>query len=62
MREEHQRRAIEWWLYLHSERADPARVLAEHQDRPATTPRPQHTEPGPGPVVYDTALSADEGL
>lgn len=62
MTEAHQRRAIEWWLYLHSEHPDPARVLAEHQQCPAETPRPALTEPDPGPVLYDTALDAAEGL
>jgi hypothetical protein len=62
MTEAHQRRAIEWWLYLHSDHPDPARVLAEHQQRPAETPRPALTEPDPGPVLYDTGLNAAEGL
>ena len=60
MTEEHQRRAIEWWLYLHSEHPDPARVLAEHQKQPRKTPRPALTEPDP--VLYDTGLDAAEGL
>ena len=62
MTEAHQRRAIEWWLYLNSEHPDPARVLAEHQQRSAETPRPALTEPDPGPVLYDTGLDAAEGL
>lgn len=62
MTEEHQRRAIEWWLYLHSERPDPARVLAEHEQKPQRTPRPQQAEPDPGPVLYDTGLDSAEGL
>lgn len=62
MTEAHQRRAIEWWLYLHSEHPDPARVLAEHQTRPVKAPRPVLTEPDPGPVLYDTGLDASEGL
>ena len=62
MTEAHQRRAIEWWLYLNSEHPDPARVLAEHQQRSAETPRPALTEPDPGPVLYDTGLNAAEGL
>lgn len=62
MPEEHQRRAIEWWLYPHSERPDPGRVLTEHQHQPVNAPRPQLSDPDPGPTLYDTALSADEGL
>lgn len=62
MTEAHQRRAIEWWLYLHSEFPDPTRVLTEHQHRPARAPRPELTEPDPGPVLYDTGLDTGEGL
>ena len=62
MTEEHQRRAIEWWLYMHSELPDPARVLTEHQTRPAKAPRPVLTDPDHGPVLYDTGLDAAEGL
>lgn len=62
MREAHQRRAIEWWLYLYSEHPDPARILAEHQQQPAKATRPRFTEPDPGPVTYDTGLDPAEGL
>ena len=62
MPETHQRRAIEWWLYMQSEHPDPARVLAEHQHRPATTPPPPRREPEPGPALYDTGLTPEEGL
>lgn len=62
MPETHQRRAIEWWLYLHSERPDPIRILAEHQYRPTRIVRPELSDPDPGPALYDTALSAEEGL
>ena len=62
MTEEHQRRAIEWWLYLHSEHPDPARVLAEHQRRPVKAPRPALTDTDPRPALYDTGLDASEGL
>lgn len=62
MTEEHQRRAIEWWLYLHSEHPDPARVLAEHQTQPTKQVRPTPNEPGHGPALYDTGLDAAEGL
>jgi hypothetical protein len=62
MVEAHQRRAIEWWLYLHSEHPDPAKVLTKHQQQPAKTPRPRYTEPNPGPALYDTGLTPEEGL
>lgn len=63
MTEEHQRRAIEWWLYMHSERPDLAQVLRTHDEQiVAPVRRSQHTEPDPGPVLYDTGLDAAEGL
>lgn len=62
MTEEHQRQAIEWWLYLHSELPDPGRVLVEHQHQPVNVPRPPLTDPDPRRALYGTALSADEGL
>lgn len=62
MTEEHQRRAIEWWLYMHTENPDPAGVLASHKARPAKPARPVLSEPDPGPALYDTGLSAEEGL
>lgn len=63
MTEEHQRRAIEWWLYLHSERPDLTRILRIHnQQKVAPVRRPQETEPDPGPALYDTGLDATEGL
>ena len=48
MSEEHQRRLIEWWLYMHSELPDPARVLAAPKYTPITPTRPALTEPEPG--------------
>ncbi len=62
MSEEHQRRLIEWWLYMHSELPDPARVLTEHTSQPAKQIRPALTEPDPGPTLYDTGLDASEGI
>lgn len=62
MSEEHQRRLIEWWLYMHTEHPSPARVLAAHKHAPVKPVRPALTEPDPGPVLYDTGLSAEEGL
>src|SRR5690606_41983626 len=63
MTEEHQRRAIEWWLYMHSERPDLVQILRTHDAQiVAPVRRSQHTEPDPGPVLYDTGLDAAEGL
>ncbi|HUH53130.1 MAG TPA: hypothetical protein VLZ31_03695 [Microbacteriaceae bacterium] len=63
MTEEHQRRAIEWWLYMHSERPDLTRILGSHDPKTvAPVQRSQHTELDPGPVLYDTGLDATEGL
>ena len=62
MSEEHQRRAVEWWLYMHTEHPDPARVLADHKHRPTQKTRPALTEPDSGPVLYDTGLTVEEGL
>lgn len=63
MIEEHQRRAIEWWLYMHSEHPDLTRVLKQHETRPRTiNQRPVVREPEPGPALYDTGLDAAEGL
>lgn len=59
----HQRRAIEWWCYLHSEapKAPADLIRPEHYTpKPA---RPAKTiEPSPGPASYDTGLTAEEGL
>ncbi|QIM16339.1 IS1249 family transposase [Leucobacter insecticola] len=62
MPEEHQRRAIEWWLYMHSEVPDPAKVLSEHEPQSSGLPRPEHTTPDPGTALYDTGLDQGEGL
>lgn len=62
MTETHQRRAIEWWLYMHSEHPDPGRILATHRHQPDKPSRPIYTDPEPGPALYDTGLDASEGL
>lgn len=62
MSEEHQKRAIEWYLYLHSEQPQPpAKLIKAHHYRPAMT-KATPTEHEPGPELYSTGLSADEGL
>jgi hypothetical protein len=62
VRRTHQKRAIEWYLYLHSEQpVPPAKLISPRHYRPATTKTtPAEHEPGPG--LYTTGLSADEGL
>lgn len=62
MREEHQRRAIEWWLYLHSPAPNLAKVLEAHGKHGKPVRRSQDTEPDPAPTLYDTGLDAAEGL
>lgn len=63
MSEEHQRRAIEWWLYLHSERPDPTQVLAKHERQNDAPEQASTTEEDLGtPALYDTGLNPEEGL
>lgn len=56
---EHRRRAVEWFLLLHEIPLDRAH---EH----ARIPEPEPPQPAPrepiGPALYDTGLSAEEGL
>jgi hypothetical protein len=57
--EEHRRRAAEWFLTLHELPLEQALTLA----RPPAPRTPEPATPEPiGPALYDTALSADEGL
>lgn len=63
MSEPHQRRAAEWILLdraglLHTAHTFPA----ESPARTAKNRRPRFTEPDPGPALYDTGLTAEEGL
>ncbi|MFJ4027261.1 hypothetical protein ACIPWF_21980, partial [Paenarthrobacter sp. NPDC089989] len=59
----HQKRAIEWYLYLHSEQPRPPTKLIETRHyRPTTTTTPASKEPEPGPELYSSGLSPDEGL
>lgn len=62
MTEEHQRRAIEWWLYMHSEHPDPTQIMAKHQQETDPKPHPVYTDPDPGPALYGTGLDESEGL
>ncbi|MCQ6513147.1 hypothetical protein NPN18_25605, partial [Vibrio parahaemolyticus] len=56
---EHRRKAVEWFLLLHE-------VPLEHAHRHAITPTPPTTPDEPDddgqPALYDTALTAEEGL
>jgi len=63
MTPDHQRRAAEWALI------DKAGLLGNAHEyatktasEPTPKPRPRFTEPDPGPVLYDTGLSSEEGL
>lgn len=58
MSEEHQKRAVEWFLTLHELDITTALKLA----RPAPTKTPETTHEPDGPAHYDTALTAEEGL
>ena len=60
---EHQKRAAEWVLI---ERAGLLHTAGDMDIAAAVTPpktrRPRYTEPDPGPKLYDTGLTAEEGL
>lgn len=57
--EEHQKRAVEWFLVLHELTLDEAIALA----RPAPTPeQTQQPDEPAGPALYDNGLDAGEGL
>ncbi|QIM15521.1 IS1249 family transposase [Leucobacter insecticola] len=60
---DHQKRAAEWVLVeraglLHTAPA----MITEAAIAPPQKQRPRFTEPDPGPALYDTALSSEEGL
>ncbi|WP_251044785.1 hypothetical protein [Arthrobacter sp. ISL-5] len=61
--EEHQKRAIAWYLYLHSEQPlPPGKLIKARHHNP---PKPRTKTPAqqdPGPDLYSTGLSAEEGL
>ena len=63
MSEDHQKRAIEWYLYLHSDQSRPPVKLIENRHyKPGRTNASTTAEPEPGPEIYSTGLSPDEGL
>lgn len=58
---EHQRRAIEWWLFTHAISApNPATLIRTEHHQTTTTADP--IEEPIGPAEYDTGLNAEEGL
>ena len=56
MSEEHQKRAIEWYLYLHSESpVPPARLIRPEHHTPTRTPAQTAVEQPDGPEEYGNA-------
>lgn len=63
MSEDHQKRAIEWYLYLHSESpAQPARLIRPEHHTPKRPPAPTAPEQPHGPEEYGISATAEEGL
>lgn len=63
MTPEHQMRAAEWVLYQRAGLLKHARsLITEKVICPPPHQRPLFSDPDPGPVLYDTGLSPDEGL
>nr|WP_143034058.1 hypothetical protein [Microbacterium humi] len=63
MSEEHMKRAAEWFLTLHELTLDEALAAAIHpQAATPTNSETEHDEEDQTPSLYDTGLSADEGL
>jgi hypothetical protein len=58
MSEDHQKRAVEWFLTLHELDMNTALTLAT----PIVKASPATPEEPDGPALYDTALTAEEGL
>lgn len=62
MTSDHQRRAIEWYCYLHSTKpAPPSSLVRPEHYKPAPT-AVAITDNDPTPGGYDTTATADEGL
>jgi hypothetical protein len=62
MSETHQKRAVEWFLVLHEQSLDEALRNALHAQAPTAEPDTTEIEEPAEPDLYDTALSAEEGL
>ncbi len=65
MSEEHRKRAIEWYLYLHSEqpchRPNSSKPSITVPPRPKPSPRPSRS-PGPSSTAPDSAPTKDSGI
>lgn len=63
MSENHMKRAVEWWLYTHSEcpTTPHALICPEHWEQDSRTPKTSAQEQI-GPAEYGTATTAEEGL
>jgi hypothetical protein len=63
MSEDHRKRAIKCYLYLHSEQPlPPAKLIQTSHYRQTKTTPAAPTGQDPGPELYSTGLNADEGL
>lgn len=63
MSEEHQKRAIEWYFYLHSETPDqPAQLIRPEQYTPTRPAAQTAVEQPHGPEEYGNTATAEEGL
>lgn len=64
MRPAHQRRTLEWWLYMHSVLPDPKQVIREHEHRKQRREQERQValEEAEAPGLYGDALTAEEGL
>lgn len=55
--------AMEWWLYTHCPTTGaPTALLTERFDKTAEQPEPEDTDEPTSDALYDTALTAEEGL
>ena len=63
MTSHHQRRAIEWWAYLHSPAPKPSSSLIRPEHwQPASAPRPTFDDTTMIPGGWGATLTAEEGL
>jgi hypothetical protein len=62
MTTDHQRRATEWWCYLHSTKPKPPATFIRPEHWHPPTPTPTTLDEPAGPTGYDIATTADKGL
>ena len=62
MTSDHQRRAVEWWCYLHSPDPRAPRDLIKPEHYAPVPARQIKSEEPDGPAAYDTVTTAEEGL